>query len=118
MLLTYLGRAIFWVLRLFLPRSILPAPPKAKKPTKFKPIDTRKAMCPACYVVGSITVEHVTVSTHPGKSDAIRANAMLFSCGACKAFWYRKPQYAEVIVGGMAVAPDMIHGREVRGITA
>ena len=117
MMFTYLGRTFFWILRLFLPPSFLPAPKLAKKVDKTKPIKLKKASCPACYNIGTVTVEHVTVSTHPGKSDAIKANAMLFTCGACKAFWYRKPQYAETIVGGMAVAPDMIHGREVRGIT-
>lgn len=117
MLWIWIGRAVFWVLRLFLPKSILPAPPSRKTP-KFKPISTKTAVCPACYHVGTVTVEHVTVSTHPGKADAIRANAMLFSCGSCKAYWYRKPQYAETVIGGMAVAPDMIHGREVKGITA
>lgn len=115
MIFTLIGRAFFWVLRLFVPRSILPAPPKRQK--RMRPISTKNAACPACYHVGTVTVEHVTVSTHPGKADAIRANAMLFTCGNCKAHWFRKPQYAETIIGGMAVAPDMIHGREVRGIT-
>lgn len=114
MLWIWLGRAFFWVLRLFLPRSILPKPPevpKAKKPL------TVKEPCPACHHRGTVTVEHVTVTTLPGKANAIRQNAMLYTCGFCRAWWYLKPDYAVTGYAGRPLGPDDIHGREVRGLT-
>jgi len=112
MLFTWLGRAFFWVLRLFIPRSILPAPPQ-----KLKPINAKDETCPACHNKGQMTVEHVTITTRPGKADAVRANAMLYTCENCKAFFYRKPVYTATLVDGRPIGPDDIHGREVRGIS-
>ncbi len=112
MLWIWLGRAFFWFLRLFLPRSILPPPPA--KPKQHKPLSLKEP-CPACHRPGTVTVEHVTVSTMPGKPAAVRQNAMLYSCSACKAFWYCKPDYA-VGYGGKQLGPDDIHGREVKGL--
>jgi hypothetical protein len=117
MLTTWLLRGFFWALRLILPPSILPPPPKAPKPAKLKPLSVDER-CLACFHKGTVTVEHVTVSTNPGKPGTVKSNVMRFSCSYCRAFWDRKPQYAVAGPGGRSLGPDEIHGREIRGLTA
>lgn len=108
MIFNWLWMALKFLLRLFVP------PPKKAVP--LKPIIADDASCPNCYSVGTMTVEHVTISTKPGRVDAIKMNANLFTCSKCKAYFYRKPRYTESVVDGRALGSDEIHGREVQGL--
>jgi formate dehydrogenase maturation protein FdhE len=109
MLWIWLGRAFFWVLRLFLPPRMLPDP--RRSPT----IDW-KAPCPACGHVGTVSVEHVVVATKPGALNAVRKSLMLFTCSLCKAHWHTKPLYVRTQKDKRPLGPDEIGGREVRGL--
>jgi len=109
MIWIWLGRAVFWVLRLFLPPGILPDPHK-------RPTVEWKRPCPACGTSGTVTVEHVVVSTKPGKMDAVRKPLMLFTCSHCRGFWHTQPLYARLQKGGRPLTADEVGGREVQGL--
>lgn len=108
MIFQWIGIAIRWVLRLFVP------PPKKRQAKK---IEATKERCPACGNIGKVTVEHITVTPAPKKGDPARRPLMLFTCGICKAYWQRDPLYiTDRLSGSRPLGADEVGGREIRGI--
>ena len=109
MLFVWLGRAVFWVLRLFLP--FLPKPPTGDPHA----IDLNRR-CEACGHRG-LSAKYVVVSPKPGSGSAMRRGLLRMTCPICGAFFHLDPLYAKR-TNPRPVGADEVGGNEVRGMTA